>query len=92
MIISNLYDYSDVYIVVKRTIDLLSAAANENDKAEKDVVFKNNGPFRSCMTKINNTLMENAEDLNIIIPMYNLLEYSHNHSMTSGTLWNYYRD
>ena len=92
MIISNLYDYSDVYIVVKRTIDLLSAAANENDKAEKDVVFKNNGPFRSCMTKINNTLMENAEDLDIIIPMYNLLEYSHNYSMTSGTLWNYYRD
>ena len=92
MIISNLCDYSDVYIVVKRTIDLLSAAANENDKAEKDVVFKNNGPFRSCMTKINNTLMENAEDLDIIIPMYNLLEYSHNHSMASGTLWNYYRD
>ena len=46
---SDLYDYSDPYIVVNRTIDLLAAATNENDNAEKDVVFKNNTPFRSCI-------------------------------------------
>ena len=46
---SDLYDYSDAYIVVKGTIDILAAATNENDNAEKDVVFKNNTPFRSCI-------------------------------------------
>ena len=46
-------DYSDVYIVVKGTIDLLAAAANENDKVQKDVVFKNNGPYRTSISKIN---------------------------------------
>ena len=62
---SDLCDYSDAYIVVKRTIDLLAAAANENDKTEKDVSFKNNAPFRSCISKINSTLMNNAEDLDL---------------------------
>ena len=63
-----------------------------NVKAEKDVAFKNNAPFRSCMSKINSTLIDNAENLYIIKPMYNLLEYSQNYSVTSGSLWNYYRD
>ena len=47
MLRSDLCDYSDAYIVVKGVIDLLAAAANENDKAEKNVAFKNNVPFRS---------------------------------------------
>ena len=47
MLRSYLRDYSDAYVVVKGTVDLLATAANENDKAEKDVAFKNNGPFRS---------------------------------------------
>ena len=65
MLRSDLCDYSDAYIVVKRTIDLLAAAANENDKTEKDVFFKNNAPFRSCISKTNSTLMNNAEDLDL---------------------------
>ena len=89
---SYLCDYSDAYIVVKGTIDLLAAAANEIDKVKKDVVFKNNAPFRSCISKINSTLIDNAEDLDIAIPMYNLLEYSQNYFMTTGNLWNYDRD
>ena len=56
MLRSYLCDYSDAYIVVKRTIDLLGTAANGNDKAEKDVAFKNNAPFRSYISKINSTL------------------------------------
>ena len=79
------------YIVLEGTIDLLAAAANENDKAEKDV-FKNNVPFRSCISEINSTLIGIAEDLETVMPMYNLLEYSQNYSMTSGSLWNYYGD
>ena len=85
-------DYSDTYLIVKGTTDFLADAANKNDKAEKNVAFKNNAPFISCISKINSTLIENTEDLDIVMSMYNLLEYSQNYSMTSGSLWNYYRD
>ena len=67
MLRSDLCDCSDAYIVVKGTIDLLAAAINENDKAEKNVAFKNNAPFRSYILKINSTLIENVED-----PCYNV--------------------
>ena len=87
-----MYDYSDAYIVVRETIDLLATAANENDNAEKDVVFKNNAPFRSCMSKISCTLIDTAKNLDIAMPMNILLEYSHNFPKISGRLWNYYRD
>ena len=86
MLRSDLCDYSDVYIMVKGTIELLAAAANGNDKADKNVAFKNNVPFRSCISKINSALIDNAEDLDIVMPMYNLLECSPNYSMTSGSL------
>ena len=56
------------------------------------MTLKNNAPFTSCVSKINGELVENAEDLDIIIPMYNLLEYSKNYEKTSGSLSNYYRD
>ena len=56
------------------------------------LTFKNNAPFRSCISKINNTLIDNAEDVDTVMPMYIFLEYSNNFSMTSGSLWNYYRD
>ena len=61
-------------------------------KLIKKFVFKNSAPFRSCISKIKSTLVDNAEDLDIVIPMYNLLKYSQNCSMTSESLWNYYRD
>ena len=64
----------------------LAATANQNDKAEKNVAFKNNAPFRLCISK--STLIDNAEDLDLFMPM---LEYIQNYSMTSGSLWNYYR-
>ena len=79
----------DGYIVVKGPIDLLADAAN--NKAEKDVAFKNNASFRPCISKIKNTLIDNA-GFNIVMPMYNLSEYSQNYSMTLVSLWNYYRD
>ena len=56
------------------------------------MLFTSNAQFRSCITKINITLNDNAEDLNIVMPMYNLLEYSQNCSMTSGSFFNYYRE
>ena len=81
MLRSDLCDYSGAYIVVKGRI---SVRATENtDTGRKDIAFKNNAPFRSCITKVNNTLMDNSEDLDIVMPMYNLLEYSQDYSMTS---------
>ena len=74
MLRSDLCEYSNAYIVVKEIIDLLAAAANENDQAEKIVAFKDNAPLRSRISKINSTLRDNAEDLDIEMQMYNLLE------------------
>ena len=56
------------------------------------MVFKNNAPFINCISKINGGKIDNAEDLDVSMSMYNLLEYSKNHKKTTGNLWNYYRD
>ena len=56
------------------------------------LAFKNNAPFISCISKINNVIIENTEDLDIVMPAYNLIEYSKNYSKTPGSLWNCYRD
>ena len=55
------------------------------------MAFKNNAPLISCISKINNTLIDNAVNVDIVMPMYNLIEYSKNYSKTTGSLWNYYR-
>ena len=65
---------------------------DDDDKKNKNLAFKNNTPFHSCISKIYNTFTDNAEDLDIVMPMYNLLEYSDNYSMTWNSLWNHYRD
>ena len=56
------------------------------------MVFKNNAPFINCTSIINGTTIDNAKDLDDVMPMYNLLEYSKNYQKTTGSLWNYYRD
>ena len=66
--------------------------ANNNAFGGKKLVFKNNAPFINCITKINGIKIDNAEDLDVVMPMYNLLEYSKNYKKTTGRLWNYYRD
>ena len=91
MLRSRLCDYSDVYILVKGNITVnntasTGAAANNTNKK---VIFKNCAPFTSCISKINNTQIDNAEYIDIVMPMYNLIEYSDNYSKTSGSLWQY---
>ena len=76
MLRSDLSDYSDAYIVVKRTITVTDP---DNDACDKELTLKNNAPFVSCILKLNNTLIDNSEDLDIVMPMYNLLEYSKNY-------------
>ena len=89
MVRSDLCDYSDAYIVVKGTI---TAVRPDNEKRNKSTACENNAPFINCISKINGIKIDNAEDLDVVMPMYNLLEYSKNYRKTTGSLWNYYRD
>ena len=66
--------------------------ANNNAFDEKKIVFKNNAPLINCISKTNGVKIDNAEDLDVVMPMYNLPEYSKNYRKTTGSLWNYYRD
>ena len=96
MVRSSLCDYADSYILVKGTITITGAGANADtsqaDERDKGVTFKNCAPFTKCISRINNTDIDNAQDINIVMPMYNLIEYSDNYSKTSGSVWQYYRD
>ena len=83
---SSLCDYSDAYALVTRNITV--ARADDNTK----VAFKNCAPFRKCRTEINETFIDEAEHINITMPMHNLIKYSDNYSDTSGSLWQFKRD
>ena len=90
MLRSDICGYADAYILVNGTI---TVAGNEpRDRQNRPLILKNNAPFVSCITRINNELIEDADDLDIIMPMYNLLEYSKNYRKNIGSLYNYYRD
>ena len=82
MLRSNLCDYADAYILVNWTITITSAgdddAAKRLDERNKGVIFKNWAPFTKCISRINNTGIDNAKDIDIVMPMYNLIEYSDN--------------
>ena len=97
MLRSSLCDYSDAYILVKGTITVTGPGVNNNannirDKRNRPVILKNNAPFVSCITRINGELIEDSDDLDIVMPMYNLLEYNKNCIKTIGSLYNCYRD
>ena len=91
MLRSSLCDYSDAYILVKGNITVNNTAAAANN-TNKKVIFKNCAPFTNCISKINNTQIDNAEYIDIVMPMYNLIEYSDNYSKTSGSLWQYCKE
>ena len=86
---SDLCDFSDAYIVVKGKITVTNP---NNDAYDKKLALKNSAPFTSCILKIYNTLIDNEEDLDTVMPMYNLIEYCKNYRKTIGSLCNYYRD
>ena len=96
MLKSSLCDYSDAYILVKGTITIrgtgADAAARRADERCKGVAFKNCAPFTNCISEINNTQVDNAKYIDIVMPMYNLIEYSDNYAKTTGSLWQYFRD
>ena len=90
MLRSNLGDYADAHILVKGTITITGVAADtaarQADERDKGVIFKNCVPFTKCINRINKTEIYSAEDIDIVMPMYNLTEYSDNYSKTSGSL------
>ena len=93
MLRPSLCDYSDVYILVKGNITVNNtAAAAAVNNANKKVIFKNFSPFTNCISKINNTQIGNAEYIDIVMSMYNLIEYSDNYSKTSRSLWQYCKE
>ena len=75
MLRSDLCDFSDAYIIVKGDITVTNP---NNANRNKAVTFKNNAPFINCISKINDIKIDNAEDLDLVMPMYNLLEYRKN--------------
>ena len=89
MLRSDLCNYSDAYIVVKGTITVLRP---NTAKKTKVLHLKKNVAFISCISKINGLKIDNAEDLDVVMTMYSLLEYSKNYRKAAGSLWNYYRD
>ena len=96
MLRSSLYDYADAYILVKGTITVTDAgnddAAKRLDERNKGVIFKDYAPFTKCISRINNTDIDNAQNIDIVMLMYNLIEYSNNYLKTYGSLWRYYKD
>ena len=94
MLNSSLCDYSDAYILVKGTMTVNNTADADADanNTNKKVIFKNCTPFTNCISEINNTQVDNAKDIDIMMLMYNLIEYSDNYSKTSGSLWQYCKD
>ena len=94
MLKSSLCDYSDAYIFVKGTISIANTAAAGAgaDNINKEVIFKNCAPFTNCISEINNTQIDNAKDIHIVMPMYNLIEYSGNYAKTTGSVWQYCKD
>ena len=89
MLKSSLSGYSDAYILVKGTITINNTAAQGvgANNINKKVIFKNCDPFTSCISEINNTQIDNAKDIDIVMPMYNLIEHSDNYAKSTGSLW-----
>ena len=96
MIRSNVCNYGDTYILVSGTILISGAgadnAAKRTDERNKGVIFKNCATFTDCISERNNTQIDNAKDIDVVMSMFNLIEYSHNYSKTLGSLWQHYRD
>ena len=93
MLRSSLCDYCDTCILVKGNISVNTAAAGADpNNRNRKVIFKKCAPFTNCISKINNTQIDNAEYIDIVIPMYNLIEYSDNYSKTYGSLWQYCKE
>ena len=100
MLRTSLCDFSEAYVVLDGSIAVTAdatAAPNpvqtaQQNRENKNFIFKNCTPFTDCITKINSTMIENANNIDLAMPMYNLIEYSDNYEKTSGSLWQFKKD
>ena len=96
MLNPSLCNYYDVHILAKETIAITGArvdsAAKNADERHKQVTFKNCAPFSDCIIKINNTQVDNAKDLDVVMRMYNLIGCRYNNAKISRRLWQYHKD
>ena len=86
MLQSDLYDYNDAYIADKGIINVQTKNNGSIDGYDRNLILKNSAPFISCISKISNILIDNSEDLDVIMPMYNLIKYNKNYRKTTGSL------
>ena len=92
MLRSSLCDYSNAYILVKETVTVAEETDAAPNNSNKKVIFKNCAAFTNCISGINNTLIDGAHDIEVVMPMCNLIEYSDSILKISGILWKYCRD
>ena len=94
MIRSNLCDYGDAYTHLKRTMEVPNTASigAPANNINKKITFKNCAPFTNCISKINNKQVDDIQDVDIVMSLYNLIEYKDIFLKTSGSLWQYYRN
>ena len=94
MLRSSLCDYIDTYILVKGNTSVNNTAAADADanNTNKKVIFKNCAPFTDRRSKTTNTQVDNAKDIDIVMSMYNLIEYGDNYSRTCVSLWQYFKN
>ena len=95
MLKCSLCDYVDACIIIKGTITItgarIDAAVRQGDERNKGLVFKTCAPFTKCISRKNSTEIDNVQDIDIVMSVYNLIKYSDNYSKTFGSLWQYYR-
>ena len=89
---SSLCDYSDAYILVSGTITVSNTGTAAVPNNRKNIIIKNCASFTVCISEINSTQIDNAKEIDVAMPIHNLIEYSDNYSKTSGILWQYYKD
>ena len=92
MLKSSLCDYSAAYNFVKGTMSITTQEGDNPSNLNKQKAFKNYSPFTDCISKIDNAQIDDAKDIDVVMPMYNLIEYCNNYSKASVSLWQYYTD
>ena len=92
MLKASLFDCSDAHILLKKTISITAQVRDNPNNGDREVVYKYCAPFTDCISEIDNTHLDNAKDIDIVMPIYNKIEYSGNYSKTSGRLWQDYLD
>ena len=96
MLKSSLSGYINAYVLISETITITREGADntakQTDEKNKEIIFQNYAPITVCISEINDTQIDKAQDLDVVMSVFNFIGYSDNYSRTSGSLWEYYKD